>query len=272
MLKAGKMPPAFARLAVLLLVAACALPAVAARRLETYTVHYADVQQMQAVVRGYLSSGSSVSVYQNRLVVNGTDREQAKTGALLRQLDVGGRQLMIFVRTGGGTRSRRRDIRASGSVTTGHGVETRTRATVTLRSRQSRRGESGGQGVRATEGRPAYIGAGGSAPINQYTTTVDGRVIRSQTYVSTETGFYATAWVNENRVRVHIEQQRQRLENGGAIRGQQLQSEVEGVLGAWIPIGMVVDGESAVGGGAAQGDVQRRGVDTIYLKVELSGQ
>lgn len=240
-----------------------------ARQLATFTVHYADPAKMQAVVRSYLSPGSSVSLYQNRLVINATEAEIAKTKALLQQLDVGGRQLLISVKTSGHENQQHSQASVRARVEGGPGVQTQTRTTVTVRQYQSTRDQSGGQGVRATEGRPAFVSIGSSAPISSYRTTADGRIIQQHETVSATSGFYATAWVNDNSVRVTIDQQRQQFK-GRLIAGQQLRSEVSGALGSWIAVGSISTSSQQAGRGILRTESgQADTAETVYLKVEL---
>lgn len=241
----------------------------ASRQLTTFTIHYADPAQIKTAVRSLLSKGSSVSLYQNRLVLNATEAEIVKTQALLQQLDVGGRQLLISVKTSGHDNQQHAHASVSARVEAGPGVETRTRTTVRVQQYQSNRNQVAGQGVRATEGRPAFVSVGGIAPISSYRTTADGRLIQQHDAISATSGFYATAWVNEHSVRVSIDQQRQQFQ-GRVIEGQQLRSEVTGTLGSWIPVGMISASNQQTGSGILQRQSGHTDSgETVYLKVEL---
>lgn len=241
---------------------------VSARQLVTYSLHYADPEQVSQVISTYLSAGSSVSAYQNQLIVNGTPEELARVRTLIDQLDVRGRQVLISVKTGGNSHFRAEDNSASGSVRVDrkNGVDVHTR--VTVREYQSRGQSAAGQGVRATEGQPAYISVGSRAPVSTTTRTANGRQTRSQQYVNAGSGFYATAWIDKDSVRIVIDQQREQW-RGGVIEGQQLQTEVNGRLGEWLPVGMISGAE--VSEQSAQDRYRRSGSgsEAIYLKVEL---
>lgn len=240
-----------------------------ARQITTFTISYADPAQIQSVVRSYLSADSSVTLYQNRLILNATEAEIAKTQALLRQLDVGGRQLLISVKTSGQASQNQRQFAVSGSVAADARLHTQTHATVTVENYQSKATKSGGQGVRATEGRPAFVSVGSSAPIQHYQTTADGRLIQQHETISASSGFYATAWVTDHTVRVNIDQQRQQL-NGRVVAGQQLQSEVSGELGVWLPVGTINSSSGQSGSGILRHESgQSASGETIYLKVEM---
>lgn len=252
-------------LCVCLLVSQSAL----ARQLVTYTVQNADPQQLEAVIRQYLSRDSSVSVYQNTIIVNGTAEELSKTRSLIEQLDVAGKQLLISVKTDSSGSQQQSDVQVSGSVRGGSHVETTTKTTVTVREFKGTSRGAGNQGVRATEGQPAFISYGASAPVNSYRSTPGGRIVSGQEYIDAQTGFYASAWVNGNQVRVRIDQRREQLQ-GRIIEGQQLQSEVSGQLGQWIPIGVIDSSRNnkSVGLSGYSGS-KASGSEQIYLKVDL---
>lgn len=252
-------------LSLLLIVASAS----AARQINSFSINYADPEQIRSVVRSYLSPGSSVSLYQNRLVVNATAEEIEKTRELLRQLDVGGRQLSISVKTDEQGSLQRQQASLAGRVEVGSGLQTNTRTRVTVENYTSNRNRVGGQGVRATEGLPVFISVGSTAPISAYRSTADGRLIQQHETISASSGFYATARIIDNKVRVSIDQQRQQL-HGKLVQGQQLQSEISGALGAWLPVGMTSQTSTEDGSGILRrqsGSSHSSG--TIYLKVEL---
>jgi hypothetical protein len=250
--------------------------AYAQRELTTIPIGYAAPEQLAAVIRPYLSEGSSVSVYQNQLVLNVTSDELDKTRQLLEQLDVAGRQLLVSVKTdgtstdsGGGV-----DIDTvikSGDVvvTNRPGVRTsKSRTTVRVQNNSGSSTDDGDHSVRVTEGMPAYIGTGITAPVQSYSVGPDGRRYYHQDYVNAVAGFYATTWVNDGRVRVSIDQSNDRLQ-GQTIATQQLQSEVSGPLGKWIPIGELNSAASQNSSGIGSiGQSSRSNSTRLYIKVE----
>lgn len=238
------------------------------RQIVTFSIQYGDAEQLRSVVASQLSSGSSVSLYQRQLIVNGTAEELRRVRELIGQLDVHGQQLLISVKTSSDGGRQQQQVRVSGSVQAGVHTETTTHTTVKVRDYRSTASGGGSQGVRATEGQPAFVSTGVSAPINSYRTTISGKVVREQDYVDASTGFYATAWVSGSSVRVRIEQRREELQ-GRVIEGQQLQTEVNGTLGQWIPIGMINKSQltSARSLSGFSRD-QSGGAETIFLKVE----
>jgi len=265
---------------LLLLIFCFSVPAaLAQRQLTTIAVNYADAQQMATVIKPYLSAESSVSVYQNRLVLNVTPEELAKTREVLKQLDAAGRQLLVSLRTDslGNDSSRGVDVDAvikSGDTTITntnkpHGRNTETRTTIRVQNESGSSSGQGNQAVRATEGMPAYIATGMTAPVQSYYTGPDGRRYYQQEHVNAVAGFYATAWVNDNVVRISIDQTNDQLA-GRNIKSQQLQSQVSGALGQWIPIGMLSNSASQQGQGiGSRGQSSRTSSTQLYLKVDV---
>jgi hypothetical protein len=122
--------------------------------------------------------------------------------------------------------------------------------------------------VRATEGLPAYISTGISAPIEGYAYGSDGRRYYQQDYVNAVSGFYATAWVNGSSVKIRIDQRNDKLD-GRVLDSQQLQSDINGRLGEWIAIGSI-DNTSASqeSSWTAQGKSDAASTTSILLKVD----
>ncbi len=265
------------RLIVLFLLCAFTCGAVAQRQLTTIEVSYANPQQIKATILPFLSEGSSVSLYQNQLVLNVTPQELAKTRELLQQLDRAGRQLQVSLRSDGVGSDSRRGVDVEGgiktgntTITTGSGRRTtETRTTVRVTNHSGTSTDNGNQSVRATEGLPAYISTGMTAPVQSYTTGRDGRRYYQQGYVDAVSGFYATTWVNDGVARISIDQSNNQLE-GQTVTTQQLQSQVSGALGQWLPIGVISNTASEQNQGiASRGQSSRANSTQLSIKVEL---
>ena len=264
------------RIVLLFLLCFSASLAFAQRHLTTLPVGYANTEQLVAVIKPYLSEGSSVSVYQNQLVLNVTAEELEKTRELLKRLDMAPRQLLVSVKTEGTGSDSNRGVNVdtvikSGNVVITNGQEVRgneSRTTVRVQDRNSSGTDNGNQSVRVTEGMPAYIGTGMTAPVQSYSVGPDGRRYYQQDYVNATAGFYATTWVNDGVVRVSIDQSNDKLQ-GQTIATQQLQSEVSGRLGEWIPMGELNNAASqrSSGIGSVAQTSQARAT-RLYIKVE----
>lgn len=264
------------RIVLLFLLCFAASLACAQRHLTTLPVGYANTEQLVAVIKPYLSEGSSVSVYQNQLVLNVTAAELEKTRELLKRLDRAPQQLLVSVKTEGTVSDSNREVNIdtvikSGNVviTNGQGVRrNESRTTVRVEDRNISGTDNGNQSVRVTEGMPAYIGTGMTAPVQSYSVGPDGRRYYQQDYINAIAGFYATTWINDGVVRVSIDQSNDKLQ-GQTIATQQLQSEVSGRLGEWIPIGELNNAASqhSSGIGSVAQTSQARAT-RLYIKVE----
>jgi hypothetical protein len=263
---------------LLLLVLCFSVPlALAQRQLTTIAVNYADPQQIATVIKPYLSAESSVSVYQNQLVLNVTPEELAKTREVLAQLDGAGRQLLVSLRLESDGSDSRRGVDVDGVIKSGNttitngagGRVTESRTTVRVHNSSGSSSGQGNQAVRATEGMPAYIATGMTAPVQTYQTGPDGRRYYQQDYVDAVAGFYATAWVNDGVVRISIDQSNNQLA-GQTINTQQLQSQVSGALGRWLPIGVLSNTASQQEQGiGSRGQSSRTNSTQLYIKVEV---
>jgi len=251
--------------------------ALADREVATIAVNYASPEQIAAAIRPLLSPGSSVSVYQNQLVLNVTAEELAKTRGLLQKLDVAGRQLLISLRSENSGTESRRGVDIDGTVKTGDTVVTthqggrysEERTTVRVTGDRGTTTGNGNQAVRATEGMPAYIATGVTAPVESYGMGPDGRPYNRRDYVQAVTGFYATTRVNDGIARITIDQSNDALK-GRVIDTQHLQSEVSGPLGQWIPIGVISDTSARQDSGiGSRAQSDRANSTQLFLKVEL---
>jgi hypothetical protein len=265
------------RFFILLLLCLSASVALAQREMTIIELSFADPQQIKPTIVPFLSQGSSVSVYQDQLILNVTTQELAKIRELLKQLDGAGRQLLLSLRSDGVGSSSRRGVDLDGSIHSGNttittgpgGYTNETRATIRVENDRGTSTDNGNQSVRATEGMPAYISTGMTAPVQSYTVGPDGRRYYQQDYVDAVSGFYATARVNDGVVQVSIDQSNNQLQ-GQTIATQQLQSQVSGALGQWLPIGVISNSASAQGQGiGSRGQSSRASSTQLFIKVEL---
>jgi hypothetical protein len=265
------------RFFIMLLFSLWASVALAQRQMTTIELSYANPQQIKSVIIPLLSEGSSVSVYQDQLILNVTAEELAKTRELLKQLDSAGRQLLVSLRSDGIGSDSRRSVDVDAAIRTGDttistgtgGRNTETRTSVRVNDYRGASTDNGNQSVRATEGMPAYISTGMTAPVQSYTTGPDGRRYYQQDYVDAVSGFYATARVNAGVVQISIDQSNNQLQ-GRTIATQQLQSQVSGALGQWLPIGVISNSTSLQDQGiASRGQSSRASSTQLFIKVEL---
>lgn len=262
---------------IVLILVLYSVTTLAQRTLTTIAVHHADPDLLIRVIQPQLSPGSSVSLYQNQLVINATVAEQRKIQKLVKQLDGSGRQIVFSLRREGANGGAQQQLKVEGNVGIGdreissgqQGIRSETRTTVTVQHRGFSGSTQSGQGIRGTEGAPAYIATGASIAVHSYSSAYDGQISRQTEPVDISSGFYATAWIDGDTVTVSIDQRDNRYQQG-IISTQQLQSRVSGQLGGWIPIGVITEGQQL-----QQRELNSRGASsasdttTIYLKVEL---
>ncbi len=265
------------RFFILLLLCFSTSVALAQREMTIIELSFADPQQIKPAIVPFLSQGSSVSAYQDQLILNVTAQELTKIRQLLKQLDGAGRQLLLSLRSDGVGSSSERGIDLDGSFHTGDttittgpgGHSTETQATIRVENYQGTSTDNGNQSVRATEGMPAYISTGMTAPLQSYTIGPDGRRYYQQEYVDAVSGFYATARVNDGVVQLSIDQSNNQLK-GQTIATQQLQSQVSGAVGQWLPIGVISNTASLQSQGlGSRGQSSHAGSTQLFIKVEI---
>ena len=264
------------RFLLLLVLCFAASSASAQREITAITVNYASPEQLVSVLAPILSEGSSVRQFQNKLILNATPQELAKVRELLQQLDKAGRQLLVSVRTDSTGSSSRSGVDVDSVIRSGDvvisnnrgGQNTESRTTIRTQNSRGTQADNGNQGVRVTEGMPAYIATGVSAPIQSLTVGPNGQRVYQQDFVSAVAGFYATTWLNGNTVRISIDQSNDQFE-GRTIATQQLQSEVSGALGQWLPIGVISQSASRQDSGIGSRGQSGQSTSTqLFIKVE----
>jgi Bacterial type II/III secretion system short domain len=265
------------RLLLILILFFSATSALAQRELTSITVNYASPEQLLAVIKPHLSTGSSISLFRNQLVLNVTPDELAKTRELLERLDKAGRQLLVSLRSDGTGSDSRRGVDVDAVIRSGDTVITNSPGRRTTETRTVIRGQNsndmstdnGNQAVRVTEGMPAYIATGVTAPVQSYTIGTDGRRYYQQDYVNAVAGFYATTWLNGRTVRISIDQSNDQFA-GQTIATQQLRSEVSGALGEWLAIGVIDNSASQRTSGLGSRDQSSQVSSTqLFIKVDL---
>lgn len=208
------------------------------RHLHTYTMQRALPEQVLPALSAQISADSSITPYQQQLILNVTDREYRGILDLLAQLDVAARSLLISVRNRNQSSSDDSRYGVDGrigsgdvQVQTGRTTRRETRIEVGQSTRQG--SEDGAQQIRAVEGMAAYIDAGNihSMRIDRY---------GNRELVPVTRGFYATARVVGDEVVVDIDQHDDRVQGDPrrpTIETQGVQTQVRGKLGSWIPLG-----------------------------------
>lgn len=233
------------------LLLAMSTPALAAT--EVVPLSYRTSDEMLPVARNFLGQDGTVSAYGNQLIVNAESRKIDELRALLAQLDVAAKRLLISVDTSDNAAQSQNG--ASGGRVISYGTSSR---------------EGGVQQVQASEGTPALIQVGQSIPLTTSRTDSYGYSQSETQYRNVTQGFYVTASVTGDIVHLTISTNRDRLsqERQDAIKVQSTDSKVTGRLGEWITLA----GSQGQSVADRQGNAQyysTQGRDDMLLRVKV---
>lgn len=276
----------------------CALLAPVARAqttVEVVPLKYRKSEQVIPVLQPLLGRDSSISGFQNQLVIRATPTEMAQLKRVLADIDTAPKQLLITVRQDTDQDRDRREAELSGSIgndnarITVPGSGSRSGGNVIFRDGDDRlRGRvadsqrssssSTSQSIQVLEGYSAFIRVGESRPVRSrqvVRTVVNGqivdRVVEGTDYRDATTGFSVVPRIQGNRVTLDIDPQRETFDDArrGAVNVQRVVTTVSGRLGEWMDLGGVSesrsDGQSTLLGRSSTSSSERRGVQ---VKVE----
>lgn len=286
-----KMIRALSLAAVLLVTPA----AVAQTTVEVLPLKYRKSEQVIPVLQPLLGRDSSISAFQNQLVIRATPAELAQLKRVLADIDTMPKRLLITVRQDADLDRARREAELSGSIgnenarITVPGSGSREGGNVTIRDGDDRlRGRvvdsqrssssSTSQTIQVLEGNSAFIRVGESRPVRSrqvVRTVVNGqivdRVVESTEYRDANTGFSVVPRVQGNLVTLDIDPQRETFNDGrrGTINVQRVVTTVSGRLGEWLDLGGIneslSDNQAVLLGRSSTSSSERRGVQ---VKVE----
>ena len=274
-------------LAVALLVTPAA---VAQTTVEVLPLKYRKSEQVIPVLQPLLGRDSSISGFQNQLVIRATPAELAQLKRVLADIDTMPKRLLITVRQDADLDRARREAGVSGSIgndnarITVPGSSSRDGGNVSYRDGDDRlRGRvvdsqrssnsSTSQTIQVLEGNSAFINVGESRPVRSrqvVRTVVNGqivdRVVEGTEYRDANTGFSVVPRVQGNLVTLDIDPQRETFNDGrrSTINVQRVVTTVSGRLGEWIDLGGInesrSDNQSQLLGRSSTSSSERRGV------------
>lgn len=245
-------------------------PAFAQTTVEVIPLSYRSSEQVIPVIQPLLGRDSSVSGFQNQLVIRATPAELAQVKRVLASIDKAPRRLLITVRQDADLERDRREAELSGSIgndnarVTIPGSSSRSGGNVVLRdgddrlrariidSRQISR-DSSAQTIQVLEGSTAFIRVGESRPVRSrqvVRTVVNGqivdRVVEGTEYRDANTGFSVLPRLQGDIVTLDINPQRDSFDDQrrGTVNVQRVTTTVSGRLGEWIDLGGVGDSRS----------------------------
>jgi hypothetical protein len=270
-------------------------PAVAQTTVEVVPLKYRKSEQVIPVLQPLLGVNSSISGFQNQLVIRATPAELAQIRRVLADIDTAPKRLLITVRQDADLDRNRREAELSGSIGNDNtritipGSGSREGGNVVFRDGDDRlRGRvvdsqrssssSTQQSIQVLEGSSAFIRMGESRPVRSrqvVRTVVNGqivdRVVEGTDYRDASTGFSVVPRIQGNIVTLDIDPQREVFEEGrrGTVNVQRVVTTVSGRLGEWMDLGGVdesrSDNQSVLLGRSSTSSSERRGVQ---VKVE----
>jgi type II secretory pathway component GspD/PulD (secretin) len=193
---------------------------------EVVPLNYRTSDDLLPVAKSFLGPDGTVSAYNNQLIVNAEPRKIEELRALISQLDVAARRLLISVDTSDSASRSSNGMNQSRVIS--YGTASR---------------EGGVQQVQASEGAPALIQVGQSVPVTTTRTDNYGYAQSNTEYRNVTQGFYVTASVTGDIVHLNISTNRDRVsqERPDTFKVQSTDSQVSGRLGEWITLAGVSD-------------------------------
>ncbi|MFO2462969.1 secretin [Pseudomonas sp. 15FMM2] len=205
------------------------------------------------VAQNFVGKDGTVSAYGNQLIVNADPGKIQDLRALLAQLDTPAKRLRITVDT--------------------NENHQQTNTQVITYNTQSRDG--GIQQIQASEGVPALIQVGQSAPLTTTQPDIYGRPQYQTQYRDVTQGFYVTASITGETVHLNISTNRDRMnqEHPDVVNVQSTDTTVSGRLGEWITLAGISRQTQADKSGATRTySTQGRDDLTLRVKVETLNQ
>jgi hypothetical protein len=272
---------------------AVALPVNSAEMiLEVIPLKHRLVNDILPTLQALVAEGGTVTGMNDQLIIRSTPENMADLKNVLAALDAKLKQLRISVRQDIDADSQLREDELSARIgggdvqarvgRPGHGPG----ASITygdgdshLQYRNfSTRGVHDADNthfVTAVEGTPAFISAGTSVPLPEYSTVLTpygGALHESIAYRDVGSGFYVLPRVAGDRINLEISPFAENLSHagGGLIESRGLSTTVSGRLGQWIPLGGAAEAFNDSTSGTLY-RTRRQGSDVydVWVKVDV---
>ncbi|XVO85322.1 secretin N-terminal domain-containing protein [Pseudomonas palleroniana] len=204
------------------------------------------------VAQNFIGKDGSVSAYGNQLIVKADPGKIQDLRALLAQLDTPAKRLLITVDTNENNQQNTGD---SQTRIISYGTASR---------------DGGVQQIQASEGVPALIQVGQSVPLTTTQQDSYGRLQNQTQYRNVTHGFYVTASVTGETVRLSISTNRDRMsqERPDVVNIQSTDTTVSGRLGEWIPLAGI-NRETQADKSSTTRSYSTQGRDDLTLRVKV---
>ena len=236
------------RLVMAMLLATAPLAAGAQQALEIISLRYRTVEQVLPALQPLVEPGGTLSGSRGQLFLRASPANVAEIRRALDAIDRPSRRLTISVRHDDAGMSARREVGASGVVSSSG-----SRVTITAEDQRRDSAERIDQRVQVVEGGRAYIAAGQSRPLG------------SAGIQDMASGFEVTPRLSGDRVMLEIATQKESPgPRPGSVQGQRAVSTVSARLGEWVEIGGTNSQLANEGRASVRTAESRR----VWLKVE----
>lgn len=216
-----------------------------AQQLDIIELHNRRAEELVDVIKPLLKANEHISGQNYELYLTAGPETTRSVQEIIKRLDKAPAQLLISVRNSNSIDDRQSGVAINGSIGNDNmRITSETRqdngVTVSASNRVTTTSKRNTPQIRATEGQPALVYAGVSVPVKMIDRRREGgRIIEREIvdYRPVQSGFYVTAWLNGDNVRLELKQQNDNLGNRGAINTAGLNTTVNGRLGEWIAVG-----------------------------------
>jgi hypothetical protein len=249
------------------------LPQLAAEEMEIFELKGKTFEEMIPLIQPFVGPEGTVTGMHNQLIVRTTSERMEEVKRILKQFDHPPRRLLIHLRETHPETLSENGVEISVDeerVKIGRAGETGIR----LKRYETRRRDDVVRTVQALEGTPTLILSGVNTPFisggNYHNGPYPGYRTEYQ-YRNIDSGFYATAHLIGDQVRIDIASQREELQPDRlSVNRRESYGNVSGKLGEWIPLTDV-----SIHRQRREADIARRGSagsstrESLWVKVEL---
>lgn len=242
--------------------------AVAQERVRVFELQHRTGTEVKAMVAPVTPDSVALSATGFRLIARGTPAQLDELAALVRNLDAAAPDIVIETRRTLDRSGNRRGITAEGEIGTDQ-----QRIQARVYSSESAADSDRIQRARGQAGRPVHINRGVELPVRDRNVTIGGEragVSERTHYRAYRRGFYATAIVSGERVRVEISTAADAAGSRGAAQRRRLVTTVTGELGEWLYLGGVEERQRETRGAIARRTRSTEsGSEQLWLRVRL---
>ncbi len=248
----------------------------------TLKLGYRSADELVNKLEPLLPEGGYITSHNNNLVIRTTSANYAELKLLVDELDSAPKSLMISVKQDSGLSTSNSEIRINGELVGRNGNTTSnqrhgsTTTTTTLNRSTGSRGNNMVHQVQALEGRKAWIDTGSQVPIRQYHTDIYGRPITEKNYQRVGQGFFAVAYVSDDRVNITLHSENDSIEESSGYRrqptinSQKINTHLNGRIGQWLAVGVVKKRDYQTGKEIiAYQTGSRDSNSTVYIRVDV---